>query len=117
MHTHHPHAAIVYIIYGLILLAGGIYGFAKTNSRPSLIAGIASAVVSIIAAIVFRHHPRVGLAIGALLGLILCAFFAGRFKSTGKAMPAIPISVLSALIFLYSIISYLRIHHLAIHGS
>jgi uncharacterized membrane protein (UPF0136 family) len=112
MHHHpHQHAALVYIVYGVIVLAGGIYGYAKSQSTPSLIAGIGSAVVAGIAAVLFHgHHPRLGVAIGAILGLTLSIVFYRRYSQTQKPMPAIPMGVLSALLFLYSVYVLIQIH-------
>jgi uncharacterized membrane protein (UPF0136 family) len=112
MHAHHPHG-FIYIIYGIIMLCGGVYGYAKTNSLPSLIAGIVSAVLACIAAALFRYHPRLGALLGGLLGLALAIFFYVRYTKTQKAMPAIPIGGISLLVFFYSIFLLMRIHHLA----
>jgi uncharacterized membrane protein (UPF0136 family) len=109
---HHPLAGLVYIIYGIIILSGGIYGYVKTNSRPSLISGIISAIVAAIAAAVFHRHPQLGVAIGGLLGLSLAIVFYIRYSNTKKTMPAIPIGALSLFVFFYSIFALMRIHHL-----
>ncbi len=101
MHHHHT-AAYVYVVYGVIVLAGGIFGYVKAKSTPSLISGIVAAIVAIAAGVLFHHHPKVGVGLGALDSLALTIVFASRYATTKNPMPAIPIGALSLLVFVYS---------------
>ena len=115
---HHPHAGIVYIVYGLIVLGGGIYGYVKAKSSPSLVAGVVSALITFAAAALFRgHHPRIGIVLGGLVGLALSIVFYRRYQETKNAMPAIPIGILSLLVILYSIWAFMRVNALRLHGG
>lgn len=92
---------VLYIFYTVVLLAGGVLGFAKTKSAPSLIAGVVSAGLMDVAAVLLHlHHPRSGLGLGAVLSLAMAVFFFSRYRRTGKAMPAVPVVVFSAVVFL-----------------
>ncbi len=91
-------------VYALALLAGGAMGYAKAKSAPSLVAGIVSAGLAIAAAVLLRlQHPRSGLGLGIVLSLAMAAFFVGRYRQTGKAMPSIPVIVLSLVVLVASL--------------
>lgn len=94
---------ILYVIYAIVLLAGGVMGFLKASSLPSLIAGIVAAALMFVAfGMLGQGHT--GLILGAVVSAVMDAFFMLRYVKTKKAMPAIPISVLSVLVLVFSII-------------
>jgi uncharacterized membrane protein (UPF0136 family) len=115
MHPHNSHAGLVLIVYGVILLIGGLYGYVKAKSTPSLIAGIFSALVAVFAGVIFRHHPGFSLLLGGLTGLVLTVVFYRRYEETKKPMPALPVGILSFFVFLYSMYTLVKVHHL-MHG-
>ena len=80
--------ASVAFAYGALVLAGGVLGFVKARSRPSLIAGIAAAALLLCAGALMLQDRREGW-IGAMIvaGLLL-AFFAARWLKGRKFMPA-----------------------------
>jgi uncharacterized membrane protein (UPF0136 family) len=97
-------AVLLYIVYAVVLIAGGVMGYSKAKSTPSLVAGVISGVLAVIAAVLLHlHHPRSGLGLGALLGVALTVVFARRYASTRKAPPAIPIIVLSLIVLVFSL--------------
>ncbi len=96
--------AVLYLVYAAVLIAGGAFGYAKSRSVPSLASGAASGVVMVFAAVIVHHHPRVGLGLGALVGLALAAVFARRYAATRRPMPALPILALSVLVLAYSLL-------------
>lgn len=100
---------ILYIVYAVILLIGGIVGYVKAKSSPSLIGGIASAILALIAALLTPEHAAAGLGLGLLTGLLVGILFLRRYATTKKPMPAIPIIVLSAIVFLVSV--FYLFHH------
>jgi uncharacterized membrane protein (UPF0136 family) len=116
MHHHHL-APLIYIIYGFIVLFGGVYGYVKAGSVPSMTAGVISGIIAIFAGVMFRRHPMLAALIAAILGLVLTAVFYRRYITTQKAMPAIPVGILSALVCLYSIFVMLAVHHMRQHGG
>jgi uncharacterized membrane protein (UPF0136 family) len=92
-------ARIVLSLYALLLAAGGVMGFVKARSRPSLIAGVGSAVVALIAMTISLWQPNAGLLLAAALALCLCLFFNYRFVTTSrKFMPAGLIAVVSLIV-------------------
>lgn len=79
---------IIVILYSILVLAGGIIGFVKANSVPSLIMGTAFGVALFGNAIAMLKHSRIGTYLAAVLTLILTIFFAFRFAKSLLFMPA-----------------------------
>ena len=88
-------AQVVLGVYGILLIVGGVMGFAKAGSMVSMIAGGISGIVSLIALWISTSNPAQGLLVGALLALLLTGVFINRFMSTRKLMPAGLVFILS----------------------
>lgn len=91
------------LAYAALILAGGIVGYIKAQSKASLISGIASGVVLAIAGYVARQTPAIGLPLATVLAMVLLIVFAVRFRKTGKFIPAglmMAISLIATLVFL-----------------
>jgi uncharacterized membrane protein (UPF0136 family) len=92
-------------VYAILLAVGGIVGYTKARSRPSLIAGLASAAAALLSLLLSLQNPRWGMGLGALLAILLTAFFGYRFGvKTRKFMPAGLLAVVSLLVFLVVIL-------------
>ena len=74
-------------VYAVLLAVGGIIGFAKAGSRPSLVAGLGSALVAAICLGLTLAGQRLGYPIGAVLAGMLLLFFGGRYAQGRKFMP------------------------------
>jgi uncharacterized membrane protein (UPF0136 family) len=86
-------------IYALLLAVGGIIGYTKAGSRPSLIAGLTSAVAALIAMGLSYQNATLGMSLAAILALLLAAFFGYRFLAkTRKFMPAGLLAAVSLVI-------------------
>ncbi len=93
--------AIVLITYGILLFVGGLIGHLKSQSSASLIVGIVSALLVIIAGIgilkeYFAAFPFSCAVVGALT-----IFFAYRFWLTEKMMPGGIFTIISLGVFLF----------------
>ncbi|HEV3166841.1 MAG TPA: TMEM14 family protein [Isosphaeraceae bacterium] len=75
-------------IYALLLACGGVMGYVKAGSKPSLVAGLASACLAILSLVVAAFQPTLGLGLGAVLALLLLAIFGARFLKSRKFMPS-----------------------------
>lgn len=76
------------LVYGLFILAGGVYARVKKGSRPSLIASSVISSLLLVAAWQMGSHPGAGLGIGIATTTILTGFMAKRYWRTRKFMPS-----------------------------
>jgi|GEM_PF-218863 len=93
-----PLAQAALVIYGVLLIVGGIMGKVKSNSSPSLFAGVVCGVVALIGFWQSLSDPAVGFLTGGLVGLLLTGIFMSRFVRTRKFMPAGLILLLSLVV-------------------
>lgn len=76
------------LIYGILMSLGGVIGFLKAKSRPSLIAGLISGGLVITAYSVSLRNPNTGFLMGAGVTSLLTIVFAIRLAKTKKFMPS-----------------------------
>ncbi len=94
-------AQITLLVYGALLLVGGVVGYVKGRSSKSLIGGLVGAALSGVSYGLLGTDPRWGLGLGlgtAVLGSLL---FALRYRKTGKFLPAglmLTLSLVAALL-------------------
>ncbi len=81
-------AILATIAYGLLSGFGGIWGYIKSQSKPSLISGCLSGIILLIAAAMQIRGFVLGLLFSKIIILLLVAVFAIRLTKTGKFMPS-----------------------------
>lgn len=74
--------------FGVLTIAGGVMGFVKAKSRPSLIAGGISGAALLVAGYLVGSGAQIGLVIGLVVSLALAARFVMTFRKSKKVMPA-----------------------------
>jgi uncharacterized membrane protein (UPF0136 family) len=99
---------IYFIVFGLLTIAGGVVGYVKAGSVPSIIAGSITGVLLLIAAFVMPEHRVAGIATALIVSLLLAAYFARKYLSTGTVMPAGIMSVLSILGIIAAIVAWVK---------
>jgi uncharacterized membrane protein (UPF0136 family) len=70
---------IYYIIFGILTLLGGIVGYAKLKSIPSLLTGLIFGITLVAAGILLLCKQTNTIKIGLLLGLLDTAILSGLF--------------------------------------
>uniref|UniRef100_A0AC35U7B8 Transmembrane protein 14C n=1 Tax=Rhabditophanes sp. KR3021 TaxID=114890 RepID=A0AC35U7B8_9BILA len=93
-------ADIIGIVYGCIVAAGGLIGFLKASSVPSLVFGGLSGAVAIYGGYSNNNHVLCG------VSTVLTLFMGMRFMNSGKFMPAGLTTVLSLCILVRCFINY-----------
>jgi uncharacterized membrane protein (UPF0136 family) len=101
-------AKIYFIIFGVLTIAGGIVGYVKAGSLPSIIAGSITGILLVIAGSLLPEHRAIGLATALVISLLLAAQFIPKFIRTGKAMPAGMMSVLSAIGIIMALVAWMK---------
>jgi uncharacterized membrane protein (UPF0136 family) len=101
-------AKIYFIVFGLLTIAGGIVGYVKAGSVPSIIAGAVTGILLLVAAFLLPAYRVAGLAIALIVSLFLAAYFIRKYSSTGAVMPAGMMSVLSVIGIIAVIIAWVR---------
>jgi uncharacterized membrane protein (UPF0136 family) len=85
--------------YAALLAAGGVMGYVKAGSRPSLIAGLACAGAVLVALGLSLAGITLGHVLGVVLAVALGVFFGMRYVRKGrKFMPNGLMAVVSALV-------------------
>jgi uncharacterized membrane protein (UPF0136 family) len=95
---------VVLGVYAILLAVGGVIGYTKAGSRPSLIAGILSAFLAFMSLLITPTNPRLGLGTAAVVALALAGFFGYRFfTKTRKFMPAGLLAVVSVVVLVLAL--------------
>ena len=99
---------IYFIVFGLLTIAGGIIGYVKAGSMPSIIAGAITGVLLLVAAFLLPEHQVAGLALALIVSLLLAGQFIPKFIRTGKVMPAGMMSILSVIGLIMVIVAWVK---------
>jgi uncharacterized membrane protein (UPF0136 family) len=86
-----------FIVFGILTIVGGIVGYMKAGSKPSIIAGSITGILLLIAAFVLPQQRLVGLVIALIVSLVLAAQFVPKLIRTRRVMPAGMMSILSVI--------------------
>ena len=76
------------IAYGVLAIVGGIIGYVQAKSKASLISGIISGLLLIIAGVMQLQGQGLGLILAIVVTIALIIVFALRLAKTRKFMPA-----------------------------
>jgi uncharacterized membrane protein (UPF0136 family) len=102
------HAAMLFFAYAVLLIGGGLMGFIKAKSSASLISGTVTGLLSLGVAFLIPSSHHTALICGAILSFVVSMIFILRFFRTKKAMPAIPMIIVSDLVAVASIMLLVR---------
>ena len=101
-------AKIYFIVFGVLTVAGGVVGYVKAGSVASIIAGLITGVLLLVAAFLLPEHRAIGLATGFIISLLLAAQFVPKFIRAGTIMPAGTMSVLSVIGIIVAIVAWIK---------
>jgi len=99
---------IYFILFGILTIAGGVIGYVKAGSMPSIIAGTITGLLLLLAAFLFPDYRLVSLALGLVVSLLLAGQFIPKFIRTGKVMPAGMMSILSVIGIIMAILAWVK---------
>ena len=99
---------LYFLIFGALTIVGGIIGYVKAGSLPSIIAGAITGVLLLIACALLPEHRAAGLATAFVISLLLAAQFVPKFIRTAKVMPAGLMSILSVIGLIVAVVAWLK---------
>jgi uncharacterized membrane protein (UPF0136 family) len=99
---------LYFIIFGALTIIGGVIGYVKAGSLPSIIAGSITGVLLLIAALLLPQHRAIGLTTALIISLVLAAQFVPKFFRTGRMMPAGLMSILSVIGLIVAVVAWLK---------
>ena len=100
--------SIYFLIFGALTITGGVIGYVKAGSLPSIIAGAITGVLLLVAGWIMPGNRGAGLIIGLVVSLLLAAQFVPKFIRTKSVMPAGLMSILSVIGVVLVIIAWLK---------
>ena len=97
--------AIIVWVYAALVILGGILGWVKARSRPSLVAGLVFGLALAVSGWAIFQELRGGGPASLVLAVLLLAVMTLRFRRTRKFMPAGLVAVVSALVAAWLVIA------------
>jgi uncharacterized membrane protein (UPF0136 family) len=101
-------AKIYFIIFGLLTIIGGVMGYVRAGSMASIIAGSVSGILLLVAAFLMGNNAVAGLALAAVVSILLAGRFVPAFMKNGEFMPAGMMSVLSVIGIIMAIVAWMK---------
>jgi uncharacterized membrane protein (UPF0136 family) len=99
---------LYFLVFGVLTIVGGIIGYVKAGSLPSIIAGAITGVLLLVAGFLLPEHRAAGIATAFVVSFVLAAQFVPKFIRTGKMMPAGMMSILSVIGLIMAIVAWLK---------
>jgi len=79
---------VVILIFGFIVLGGGIIGYTTARSMASLIAGGTFGLLLLVSGLGVLRGKDMGFLMAPILTVLLTMFFGYRFAQSGEFMPS-----------------------------
>lgn len=99
--------AYIVFIYAMLVLAGGLIGYLKAASMPSLFTGMTFGIMLLFCAWGVYNNYYAGVVLSMVLTALLTIFFAYRFGMTHQFMPGGLMALISVSVFtVLAIINY-----------
>ena len=93
------------LVYGVIVIIGGLMGYSMAGSLPSLIMGSSFGLLLLFCGWAMLRNSTFAFYSASALAAVLALFFLYRFIETGKVMPAGVMALLSLFILGFSLFS------------
>ncbi len=102
--------AVIFLgVYGAFTVVGGLIGYLKAKSLPSLIAGVTCGGLLLVCAAMARADSRsVALIAGAALSLLLGLYFVRVWRVKRRVMPDLIMIGLSVMVFAVTVVTIIR---------
>ena len=103
---------VYYLLFGAITIAGGIIGYVKARSFPSLVAGGLSGLMLIVGALMIPYTWKLGLVIDLLLSLALLGRFLPSLlrRKYNPAAYIVPLALIGAVVGIVLLTGIVVVH-------
>ena len=102
-------AKIFYFIFGALTIAGGVMGYVKASSVPSLIAGSISGILLIVAGVLAGSGKvQAALILGGIISIALAGRFLPIYLASHKFMPAGMMTILSVIGIIVTALAFFK---------
>jgi uncharacterized membrane protein (UPF0136 family) len=101
--------AMIVLVYGALVVLGGVMGFAKAKSKPSLYAGLGFGFALVISGEMLRQGNTRVLPGATVLAAVLLLVMGIRFARTKKFMPAGLVALMSLAVVIV-LVQAIRAH-------
>ena len=101
-------ARLYYFVFAALTAAGGVMGFVKASSKPSLIAGVISGLLLAGAGLWMPSNAKGGCIFGIVVSALLLGRFLPAYLKKGAFMPAVPMIVLSIAGIVLAVVTLVR---------
>mgnify|MGYP002079663939 CR=1 FL=1 len=98
-------ATYVVLVYGFLLIAGGVIGFMQAKSKASLIAGSISGAVILASGIMMLQGIKLAVYLALVVTLALSVVFFMRWSKTRAFMPSGMMLILNEITFIIVLLS------------
>lgn len=88
---------LYFFVFGVVTIAGGVMGFVKAKSKPSLVAGSIAGALLVLAGYLQGTTGRLGLFLGLAVSAALAGRFVSAYRKSKKMMPAGLMAVLGLI--------------------
>jgi uncharacterized membrane protein (UPF0136 family) len=95
---------LVAYTYGGLVALGGVFGWLKAKSKPSLIMGLVFGLAVMACGFAYGHGKVPARGVALVLSLVLLLVFVIRYIKTRKLVPAgvmMALSLVAAILFLF----------------
>ena len=99
---------LYFLVFGALTIVGGVIGYVKAQSVPSIVAGAITGLLLLIAGFILPQHRTAGIVTAFVISLLLAAQFVPKLIRTGKVMPAGLMSILSVIGIVVAVAAWLK---------
>lgn len=101
-------AKIFYFVFAVLTIGGGVMGYVSKGSRPSLIAGVVSGLLLLVAGFLLPQRPILAYTLGLIISFVLAGKFIPDFIHKKAIVPGGLMALLSIAGVIVTLLAWYR---------